>query len=89
MVLFDVLGEKWTLRILWELQKQSLNFRALRERCDNVSPTLLNKRLKSLRDLKLVSHDKNGYALTPEGCGLGRHLLDLNSWADTWAKSLA
>ena len=88
MVLFDVLGEKWTLRILWELESEPLNFRGLRERCENVSPTLLNKRLKSLRELKLVQHDEQGYSLTQEGKGLGKHLLKLNLWAEDWRSAL-
>jgi len=89
MRLFDVLGERWTLRILWELKQETLNFRALRERCDNVSPTSLNKRLKVLRELNLVVHDEEGYSLSDTGQGLGSQLLSLHEWAETWATSLA
>jgi len=88
MRLFDVLGERWTLRILWELKQETLNFRALRERCDNVSPTSLNKRLKVLRELNLVEHDEEGYSLSDTGQGLGSQLLSLHEWAETWATSL-
>jgi len=88
MLLFDVLGERWTLRILWELKQETLNFRALRERCDNVSPTSLNKRLKVLRELKLVVHDEEGYSLSDTGQSLGSQLLVLHEWAETWATSL-
>ncbi len=88
MRLFDVLGERWTLRILWELKQETLNFRALRERCDKVSPTSLNKRLKVLRELNLVVHDEEGYSLSDTGQGLGSQLLSLHEWAETWATSL-
>jgi len=88
MLLFDVLGERWTLRILWELKQETLNFRALRERCDNVSPTSLNKRLKVLRELNLVVHDEEGYSLSDTGQSLGSQLLALHEWAEVWATSL-
>ncbi|MEQ9509453.1 MAG: hypothetical protein RLN92_10440 [Alloalcanivorax xenomutans] len=32
MVLLDILGQRWTLRILWELRDAPLSFRALRQR---------------------------------------------------------
>lgn len=88
MLLFDVLGERWTLRILWELKQETLNFRALRARCDNVSPTSLNKRLKVLRELNLVQHDDDGYSLSEAGQSLGTQLIGLHQWAETWATSL-
>lgn len=88
MVLFDVLGEKWTLKILWELKAERLNFRELRARCEDVSPTILNRRLKSLRKLELVDHDKQGYGPTKWGTELGVHLLKLSRWSDNWAKEI-
>ncbi len=88
MVLFDVLGKRWMLRILWELRDERLNFRELRARCSDVSPTILNRRLKSLRELQLVDHDKRGYGLTKSGRELGRHLLKLSNWSDRWAEEV-
>ena len=88
MVLFDVLGRRWTLRILWEMRGGALNFRALRSRCDNLSPTVLNERLKQLRALGLVELREEGYAWTPEGEELGRKLAELDCWADRWAATL-
>ena len=46
MVLLDLLGRRWALRVLWELRDARATFRALQERCD-VSPTVLTKRLKN------------------------------------------
>ncbi|MEM1230319.1 MAG: helix-turn-helix domain-containing protein [Pseudomonadota bacterium] len=86
MVLLDVLGRRWTLRVLWELREAPLTFRELQARCDQVSPTSLNKRLKELRELQLVRHDERGYALTRWGESLGTQLLDLDRWAGRWAR---
>ena len=46
MVLLDLLGRRWALRILWELRNDPLTSRALRTACDEASPTVLNERLK-------------------------------------------
>jgi len=86
MVLFDALGQRWTLRILWELRDGPVNFRALRERCDEVSPTVLNGRLKTLRDMDLVTLTEDGYAYTPWGKELSQQLSKLTVWAETWAR---
>tara|TARA_R110002072_G_scaffold1780_13_gene14931 strand:+ start:8782 stop:9111 length:330 start_codon:yes stop_codon:yes gene_type:complete len=88
MVLFDILGQRWTLRILWELRGGRLTFRQLRERCDDVSPTSLNKRLKSLRELALIDLEKSGFGYTQLGIELGEKLADMNQWSERWAKSL-
>lgn len=86
MLLFDVLGQRWTMRILWELRGQPLTFRALRERCDDVSPTVLNSRLKTLRDLDLIELTDAGYAYTAWGRQLSGHLVKLHAWAEAWAE---
>ena len=39
----------------------SITFRELRARCEDVSPTLLNTRLKELRSLNLVEQDTGGH----------------------------
>ena len=88
MVLMDVLGQRWSLRILWELRDERLTFRELRERCDNVSPTSLNARLKQLRELQLVDHNEQGFGYTTWGHELGEHLLDLSTWSSRWGKVL-
>lgn len=88
MVLLDVLGQRWTLRLLWELSQGPGNFRELRARCDDLSPTVLNKRLKELRDLALVELQADGYALTPAGRSLIAVLTPLDAWAKDWAATL-
>ncbi len=88
MALLDQLGQRWTLRVLWELRDSRMTFRELRERCDEVSPTVLNKRLKDLRELQLVDHDEGGYGLTSLGIELGGQLSGLDNWAKRWAKAI-
>lgn len=88
MALFDLLGRSWALGIIWQLSDGALTFRQLQERCETVSPTVLNKRLKELRETALVSHDGTGYHLT----GLGKELFGLlqpfGSWSEKWSKAL-
>ncbi len=89
MVLLDQLGQRWTLRILWELrQGERLTFRELQSRCERVSPTLLNKRLKELRELQLIDHDAGGYGPTPQGRELGSIIQELDGWSRKWAQDL-
>lgn len=88
MVLLDLLGRRWALRVLWELRDARATFRALQERCDDVSPTVLTKRLKELREAGLVEHlDGEGYGLTEQGRSLGTQLVTLSVWAEDWAKA--
>jgi DNA-binding HxlR family transcriptional regulator len=86
MALLDALGRRWALRVLWELRGGERTFRALREGCDDVSPTVLNERLGELRELGLVSLGDAGYALTSDGRGLAELLLPLDAWAERWGR---
>lgn len=54
MALLDLLGRRWTLRVLWELRAEPATFRELRDRCGGLSPTVLNVRLKELREAGIV-----------------------------------
>ena len=80
-VLLDLLGRRWTLRILWELRRGALTFRALRSAAGDLSPTVLNARLGELRDAGIVELTEEGYELTPAGQDLAPVLLELNDWA--------
>lgn len=86
MALLDLLGRRWALRILWELKDGSLTFRALRERCDGMSPSVLNQRLGEMRDAGIVEAGDEGYALTEEGRRLLEGLQPLQRWAERWYK---
>ena len=86
MVLLDLLGRRWTLRVLWELREGPLRFRPLQEGCGGLSPTVLNRRLAELRAAGIVaSATPEGYELTNEGRKLLRALAPLGDWARRWA----
>jgi DNA-binding HxlR family transcriptional regulator len=87
MVLLDLLGRRWSLRILWELREGALTSRALRTACDEASPTVLNERLKELREANFIElGDGGGYALTAWGRELSEKLLPLHQFAERWSK---
>lgn len=89
MVLLDQLSQRWALRILWELRSgERMTFRELQEHCEQVSPTLLNKRLKELRELKILDHESGGYGFTKLGRELAGHLAGLDKWSRKWAQTL-
>lgn len=86
MALLDLLGRRWTLRLLWELRDGALTSRALRQACDDISPTVMQARLSDLRSALLVEHQRaRGYALTSMGEDLLRSFAELYSFADRWA----
>ena len=89
MALLDLLGRRWTLRVIWELRDGPLLFRSLQERCDGMSSSVLNERLKELQAAGIAAGGGDGYALTREG----RKLLDayapLDAWAKRWARRVA
>jgi DNA-binding HxlR family transcriptional regulator len=87
MALLDLLGRRWTLRILWELREQSLTSRALRTACDEASPTVLQARLTDLRQADLVElKPGDGYQLTVMGRELNETFLPLHRFAERWSK---
>jgi DNA-binding HxlR family transcriptional regulator len=87
MALLDLLGRRWTLRILWELRDQPLTSRALRAACDEASPTVLQARLSELREAGLVElKPASGYGLTAMGRELRENFLPLHRFAERWSK---
>jgi DNA-binding HxlR family transcriptional regulator len=86
MALLDLLGRRWTLRILWELRESTLTSRALREACDDASPTVLQARLADLRQAGFVELVSNGYRLTDMGRELHGTFLPLHRFAERWSK---
>ena len=88
MVLLDALGKRWSLRIMWELRSEALTFRELQSRCEELSPTVLNSRLKELREMQLVELVDEGYGLTDWGRKIGRPLGQLDAVANEWAKDV-
>ena len=87
MALLDLLGRRMALRVLWELRDGPLTFRALQEAADT-NPSVLNVRLKELREAGLIDHTESGYALTHRGRNLLATFLPLHAWAEKWAREL-
>ncbi|MBO9402229.1 helix-turn-helix domain-containing protein [Shimia sp. R9_3] len=89
MALFDLLGRSWALGVLWQLSDGALTFRALQARCEQVSPTVLNRRLKELMASGLVQRGDAGYELSAAGHELFALLAPFGPWAPKWAQGLA
>jgi DNA-binding HxlR family transcriptional regulator len=86
MVLLDLLGRRWTLRIVWELREEPRRFRDLQDSI-GASPTIINSRLAELREARLVELDEAaGYRLTELGRELLRLFLPLQDWSEKWAR---
>ncbi|RXJ72144.1 transcriptional regulator [Veronia nyctiphanis] len=88
MALFDLLGRTWALGIIWQLSFGSATFRELQQRCENISPTLLNNRIKELRALELMSTSDDGYQLTELGNELVAFIKPLGDWSYHWADNI-
>ena len=86
MALLDLLGRRWSLRVIWELREQPLTSRALRAACDEASPTVLQARLSDLRQAGLVELiPASGYRLTPMGKELLETFMPLHRFAERWS----
>jgi DNA-binding HxlR family transcriptional regulator len=87
MALLDLLGRRWSLRIVWELREQPLTSRALRAACDEASPTVLQARLTELRAAGFIELiPASGYRLTEMGRELFQTFLPLHRFAERWSK---
>ena len=89
MALLDLLGRRWTLRIMWELREGPLTSRALRTACDEASPTVVQARLSELREAGLIELAQgDGYDLTELGKDLRETVLPLHRFAERWSKQI-
>jgi len=90
MALLDLLGRRWTLRIMWELRDGSLTSRALRTACDEASPTVMQARLSELREAGLLELAQgDGYGLTELGKELNQTFIPLQRFAERWSKQVS
>lgn len=88
MALFDILGRKWNMRIMWELRAGPLTFRALQTQCGGVSPSVMNGRIKQLQAVQLIGVGEGGYVLTDLGQELMDRLDPLRAWSADWVEAL-
>jgi DNA-binding HxlR family transcriptional regulator len=88
MALFDLLGRRWAMGIIWQLSDGPLPFRELQKRCESISPTILSSRIKDLRAALLVERTLDGYQLTARGSELFKILEPFKEWSVEWSKKL-
>ena len=89
MALFDLLGRRWAMGILWTISEAGpLRFRELQERCDQFSPTVLNVRLKELGSAGFIERIPDGYAATSMGLRVYEQLVPLGITAREWSKNM-
>lgn len=88
MALFDLLGRTWAMGVIWQLQDGPFTFRELQERCESISPSLLNSRIKELRKADIVERTLEGYQLTSRGKKLITLLRPFGDWSREWAKEV-
>src|SRR3954465_118652 len=79
--LFDLLGRRWAMRVLWELRDRPLRYAELRVRCEEMSTSVLAQRLRDLADAGVLAQPDGAYGLTAAGRELLDHLMPLNEWA--------
>jgi DNA-binding HxlR family transcriptional regulator len=89
MVLFDLLGRRWAMGIIWNLSKGPAAFRVLQMKCETISPTILSTRLKELTAAHIVERTLDGYQLTEMGYELFSLLKPLGDWSKAWAKTIS
>jgi len=85
MALFDLVGRRWALRVVWELREGDVTFRELAHRCDDVSSSVLRDRLRDLTVAGIAERGDGGYRLTADGQELRQLLRPLGQWAQRWA----
>jgi len=90
MALFDLLGRRWAMGVLWTIcEGGPAKFCVLQERCETISPAVLNQRLKELQVAQFVEKSEHGYAATPLGKQVYTDLSPLGETAKLWARMLS
>ena len=88
MAVFDLLGRRWAMGIVWNLKEGGMTFRSLQEKCGSISPSILNSRLKDLREAGIIERSLEGYELTERGKKLRDALDPIGKWSLEWAADL-
>ena len=88
--LLSLLESRYAIRVLWALRDgHPQTFRVLQDSVGGVTPNTLNTRIKALRHAGLMSHEPDGYIVTPCGADLLRRLADMPAFASRWAANQA
>ncbi len=89
MALFDLLGHRWAMGVLWQLSLGGpCTFRQLQERCETISPAVLNSRIKELTEARLLKRSKEGYQTTELGTQIIAAIFPLKDLAEQWVNTL-
>ncbi|MFE3546793.1 winged helix-turn-helix transcriptional regulator [Nocardia sp. NPDC059177] len=80
----DLLGQRWMLRVIWELEPGPLGFLDLRRRMGNCSSSMLADRLQQLQSAGLTrkTTPRGAHELTTEGALLAEALQPLWDWSE-------
>lgn len=88
MALFDLLGRTWALGVTWQLQDGPFTFRDLQGKCESISPSILNSRIKDLIKADIAERTLEGYQLTNRGKKLIKLIRPFGDWSREWAKEV-
>lgn len=92
MAALDLLGRRWTLRVIWELHVNGapIGFRDLQRRCDGMSSSVLSTRLTELREAGIATSTATAthpaWHLTALGDDLVTAMEPLLDWSHAWAE---
>lgn len=89
MALFDLLGRRWAMGVLWTLAESGpCSFGMLEALCETISPGVLSTRLKELQSARLIESSAEGYRVTRRGRELYGMLEPMGRWSKGWARDL-
>jgi DNA-binding HxlR family transcriptional regulator len=89
MALFDLLGRRWAMGVLWTLAEAGpCSFGTLEALCETISPGVLSTRLKELQSARLIENSPDGYRVTRRGRELYGMLEPMGRWSKAWAREL-
>ncbi len=81
-------GDRWSLLVLYALERGTLRFQELRRSVDGISQKMLTQTLRTLERDGLVDREvyasvppKVEYSLTPLGASLSHTIVAIRSWA--------
>ena len=74
MALFDLLGRRWAMGIVWNLAAGPVTFRALQalrgRKSGTISPSILSARMKDLQEARLVERTPRRLRVDRTGSGV-------------------
>ncbi len=89
---FNVIGQKWVLRIIHSLGDRTQRFCELQDALGGANSATLSQRLKLLEDEGLVERRAVSevppwveYSLTTKGADLRGAISGIDRWAERWA----